>query len=169
MQPQVGNIAHVHPRHYADFSQLRKHMVAVDRKLKRNQTAKNVRRWECCTILHVSQVEHLLMYWPHSLLQPPGLKLHSLHSNRKPKSKLPWADMIEERTTPSLAYKCLRVPYLTSFDMCIPMCKICYSICCSTHHAICNPMVRATALSPQQSHKKWKGSSICNHSPMFWL
>jgi len=102
MQPQVGSIAHVHPRHYADFSQLRKHMVAADRKLKRNQTAKNVRRWECCTILPVSQVEHLLMYWPHSLLQPPGLKLHSLHSNRKPKSKLPWADMIEERMTPSL-------------------------------------------------------------------
>jgi hypothetical protein len=35
MQPQVG-IAHIHPWHYADFSQLHKHMVAADRKLKRN-------------------------------------------------------------------------------------------------------------------------------------
>jgi len=103
MQPQVGSIAHIHPWHYADFSQLHKHMVAADRKLKRNQTAKNVNRWECCTILPVSQVEHLLMYWPHSLLQQPQLKLHSLHSNWKPKSKLPWADMIEEQMTPSLA------------------------------------------------------------------
>ncbi len=103
MQPQVGSIAHVHPRHYADFSQLHKHMVAADKKLKRNQTAKNVGRWECCTILPVSPVEHLLMYWPHSLLQLPGLMLHSLHSNWKPKSKLPWADMIEEQMTPSLA------------------------------------------------------------------
>jgi hypothetical protein len=92
MQPQLGSIAHVHPRHYADFSQVRKHMVTADRKFKRNQTAKNVRRWECCTILPVSRVEHLLMYWPHSFLQPPGLKLHSLHSNRTPKSKLPWAE-----------------------------------------------------------------------------
>ncbi len=83
MQPQVGSIAHVHPRHYANFSQLHKHMVAADRKLKRNQTT----RWECCTILPVSQVEHLLMYWPHRLLQPPGLKLHSLHSNWKLESK----------------------------------------------------------------------------------
>jgi hypothetical protein len=33
-------------------------MVAADRKLKRNQTA----RWECCTILPLSKVENLLMY-----------------------------------------------------------------------------------------------------------
>jgi hypothetical protein len=103
MQPQVGSIAHVHPRHYADFSQLHKHMVTADRKLKRNQTTKNVGRWECCTILLVFKVKHLLMYWPHSLLQPLGLKFHPLHSNWKPKSKLPWADMIEEQMTPSIA------------------------------------------------------------------
>jgi len=103
MQPQVGSIAHIHPWHYVDFFKLHKHMVAADRKLKRNQTAKNVNRWECCTILPVSQVEHLFMYRPHSLLQLPQLKLHSLHSNWKPKSKLPWAEMIEEQMTPSLA------------------------------------------------------------------
>jgi len=45
-----------------------------------------------------------------------------------------------------LTRKPKNVSYLTSFDMCILTCKICYSICCSTHHAICNSMDRAPAL-----------------------